>query len=211
MSDMFRGFYAEPPTYIPDNMHKKPLPAKSASLVKDNLDVILDKHGKKKGYSWNYGETVSIPISVTQPVRIELDAYCINSHGKEPGITTPGRLGQKYYNLKDVRSWVLTSYVPDTGSYIWTEEPRFTFPENGPKLVYVEPDMRGKYILVEFVNFRGEQMFEDVFFNSDEMHWTLGTEESLKLHRGIYDMYIYVGDEEAQYKKLTKRYEIVIR
>lgn len=211
MSDMFRGFYTEPPTYIPDNMHKKPIPPRTVSLVHDNLDIILDKKGKKKGYSWNYGETVSIPISVRQPVRLEADAYYTDYHGKEPGVKTRGRIGQKFYNLKDVRSWILTSYVPDNDSYIWTEEPRFTFPEDGAQFVEVCPDMRGKYILVEFVNFRGEQMFEDVYCNSDTMHWTLSTEESLKLQRGIYDMYIYVGDEENQYKKLTKRYEIVIR
>lgn len=211
MSEMFRGFYAEPPTYIPDNMHKKPLPPRSSSLVKDNLDIILDKEGKKKGYSWNYGETVSIPISVRLPVRIEWDAYYTDSHGKEPGITTAGNIGQKFYNLKDVRSWILTSYVPDNNSYIWTEEPRFTFPENGAQFVEICPDMRDKYILVEFINFRGEQMFERVYYGSDEIHWTLNIEQSLEIPRGIYDMYIYVGDEENQYKKLTKRYEIVVR
>ena len=36
MSEMFNGFYTEPPTYIPDNMHKKPLPPKTVSLVRDN-------------------------------------------------------------------------------------------------------------------------------------------------------------------------------
>ncbi len=211
MSDMFRGFYTEPPTYIPDNMHERRKLPKTVSLIGDSLDVILDKHGHKKGYSWNYGETVSIPISIRQQVRVEMDAYCFSLHGKEPDINTVGRIGQKFYNLKDVRSWIMTSYVPDTRSYIWTEEPKFTFPENGEKLVEVCPDMRGKYILVELIDFRGEQIFERVFFDADTIHWTLNIEESLALQRGIYDMYIYVGDEEAQYKKLTKRYEIVIR
>ena len=44
---MFRGFYSESPNYIPDNMHKKPIPPETVSLVKDNLDIILDKNGKK--------------------------------------------------------------------------------------------------------------------------------------------------------------------
>lgn len=218
MSDMFRGFYAEPPGYIPDNMHKKPIPPKSVSLVSDNLDIILDKNGNKKGYSWNYGETVSIPISVDIPVRIEFNAYYTYEVGEEPTLNTVGVPGQKFYNLTDVRSWVLTSYVPDTRSYIWTEEPRFTFPENGPKKVYVHPDMTGKYILTEFINFRGEQIAERVFDEVNEIQWTVDQPQSLAIPRGIYDLYIYVADahrpdlvDRTEYKKLTKRYEIVVR
>lgn len=219
MSDMFRGFYAEPPGYIPDNMHHKPLPPKSVSLVRDNLDIILDKNGNKKGYSWNYGETISIPISVDLPVRIEQNAYYTYELGEKPEVNTPGFPGQKFYNLADVRSWVLTSYVPDAGSYIWTEEPRFTFPENGIKKVYIHPDMTNKYLLAEFINFRGEQMFERVYREVNEADWTLSQEESLNIPRGIYDLYIYVGTSynedgtarENEYKKLTTRYEIVVR
>ena len=218
MSDMFRGFYAEPPGYIPDNMHHRPLPPKTVSLVKDNLDIILDKNGNKKGYSWNYGETVSIPISVDIPVRIESNAYYTYEVGEEPQLSTVGIPGQKFYNLADVRSWVLTSYVPDARSYIWTEEPRFTFPENGLKKVYVHPDMTGKYILTEFINFRGEQIAERVFDEVNEINWTVNQQQSLAIPRGIYDLYIYVADayetaipEDRKYKKLTKRYEIVVR
>lgn len=219
MSDMFRGFYAQPPGYIPDNMHRKPLPPKTISLVSDNLDIILDKNGNKKGYSWNYGETVSIPISVDIPVRVEANAYYTYEIGEEPKFDTVGFPGQKFYNLADVRSWVFTSYVPDTKSFIWTEEPRFTFPENGIKKVYIHPNMANKYILAELINFRGEQIFERLYEEKNEAQWTLSQEESLALPRGIYDLYIYVGTtynedgtaRENEYKKLTKRYEIVVR
>ena len=218
MSDMFRGFYLEHPGYIPDNMHKRPLPPKNVSLNNDNLDIILDKHGHKKGYSWNYGETVSIPISVKVPVRIELDAYCTEEPGEKPTVKTVGRPGQKFYNLKDVKSWVMTSYVPDDKSFIWSEEPKFTFPENGAKLVYVCPDMTGKYILAEFINFRGEQIFERIYNEVEETTWDLNQLQSLAIQRGIYDLYIYVADLRDEedtstgvYKKLTKRYEIVVR
>ena len=212
---MFRGFYQEPPGYIPDNMHKKPLPPKSASLVSDNLDVILDKKGKMKGYSWNYGETVSIPISVDAPVRIENDAYCSMVKGEAPTTSTYGRIGQKFYNLVDVKSWVLNSYVPSNKSFIWLEEPRFTFPENGERKVMIHPDMEDKYILVEFLDFRGEQMFERLYIGENKINWTLDIDQSLLLPRGIFTMMIYVGydpeDSERQYKKLTKSYEIIIR
>lgn len=219
MSDMFKGFYMEPPWYIPDNMHKKPIPAKTISLVDNNLDVILDKNGNKKGYSWNYGETVSIPISVDIPIRIELNAYYTYEVGEQPTFSTVGVLGQKFYNLSDVKSWVLTSYVPDNKSFIWTEEPRLTFPENGAKKVYVRPNMTNKYILVELIDFRGEQIFERLFEEKNQVEWTLSQDESLNLHRGIYDLYIYVGTtynedgtaRDNEYKKLTHRYEIVVR
>lgn len=218
MSEMFNGFYLEPINYIPDNMHRKPIPPKSISLVKDNLDRILDKYGKLRGYSWNYGETVKLPISVKAPVRIEGNAYRTAELGVTPLLTTPGFIGQKFYNLRDVKSWVLTSYVPSAKSYIWTEEPRFTFPENGQELVYIEPDMKDKYILVEFINFRGEQMFERVYDEVLETTWDLSQPESLAIPRGIYEMDIYVGDNHRpellgrdEYKKLTKRYEIVVR
>ena len=98
MSNMFNGFYSEPPCYIPDNMHKMPDPPKLISLENNNLDAILDKNGNKKGYSWNYGETVSIPLSVEQPVRVESDAYYSYELGEEPSIKTPGKIGQKFYN-----------------------------------------------------------------------------------------------------------------
>ena len=218
MSEMFNGFYSEPPNYIPDNMHKFGPPPKQVSLVGDNLDLILDKDGRMKGYSWNYGETVSIPISVDVPVRIEIDAYHTSVQGEEPTLSTVGYIGQKFYNLVDVRSWRLNSYVPDTKSYIWLEDRRFTFPENGGELVYVRPDMKDKYILVELISFRGEQVFERVYCDLNKVDWTLDRQESLDLPRGIYDLYIYVGDvpkpellDRKESKKLTKRYEIVVR
>ena len=187
---MFNGFYSEPINYIPDNMHEKPVPPKQVSLVSDNLDVIFDKYGNKKGYSWNYGETVKIHISLKVPVRVEIDSYKSRVHNEEPTIHTLGHIGQKFYNLVDVRSWILASYVPDNRSYIWIEEPRFTFWENGPELVYVDPDMTDKYILIEFLNFRGEQIFEDLYKESSEYDWEIGVERSLTIQRGIYEMNI---------------------
>lgn len=209
--NMFKGFYAEPLDYIPDNMHKKPPLPKTAQIVSDSLDVIYDKYGRMKGYSWNYGETVTIPISVDLPIRIEADAYFSTIPHEEPKLTTAGHLGQKFYNLIDAVSWKLTSYVPDNKSFIWTKEPRLTFPENGARLVYLTPDMTDRYILVEFINFRGEQMFERIEEGKNHYDWSLNIDESLALLRGIYEMNIYVGDVKNQYKKLTKRYEIVIR
>ena len=218
MSDMFRGFYSESPNYIPDNMHKKPIPPKTVSLVKDNLDIILDKNGKKKGYSWNYGETVSIPISVDIPVKLEADAYYTFNLGEEPSKNLQGRIGQKFYNLTDIKSWVLTSYVPNDNSYAWVEEPRFTFPENGARALIATPNMEDKYILAEFINFRGEQMFERVYENVNKADFEIDVEKSLEIPRGIYNLYIYVADihrpellGRKEYKKLTKRYEIVVR
>ena len=211
MSDMFRGFYSEPLDYVPDNMHKPPIPPKQISLVADNLDIILDKNGKKKGYSWNYGETVSIPITVDVPIRVEADAYCSDVEGEEPTIDTAGRIGQKFYNTRDMRSWVLISYAPNNMSFIWKEDPRFTFPEDGERMMVDSPNMNGKYILAEFINFRGEQMFERLYEDVNSAEFVIDITDSLNIHRGIYDLYIYVGDEENQYKKLTKRYEIVVR
>jgi len=208
---MFKGFYAEPVSYVPDNMHKKPEPPKTISLVKDNLDIILGKDKKKKGYSWNYGETVSIPISVDVPIKIEPNAICSVEVGEEPGFNTPGIIGQRYYNLVDVRSWTLTSFVPFSKSFIWTEDKRFTFPENGSRGVMVRPNMKDKYILVEFLNFRGEEMFERVYEEVNSVDFVIDIEKSLEIQRGIYELTIYVGSEEQNYKKLTKRYEIVVR
>ena len=61
-------------------------------------------------------------------------------------------------------------------------------------------------------------MFERVFWGVNSAEWTLDQPQSLSLHRGIYDLYIYVGDEHKselldrkEYKKLTKVYEIVVR
>lgn len=218
MSQMFESFNHIPFGYIPDNMHKPPKMPGHKELVLDNLDAILDKEGKKKGYSWNYGETVSIPITVNIPVRVETDAYLTDEIGVKPDITTQGYVGQKFYNLRDVKSYVMRSYVPANQSYMWMEEPRFTFPEAGPKLVMITPDMTDKYILCEFMNFRGEQMFEQSYQEVNECNFVIDHDLSLALLRGIYELNIYVGDNYDEYttdgtemKKLTKRYEIVIR
>lgn len=79
--------------------------------------------------------------------------------------------------------------------------------------------MANKYILAELINFRGEQIFERLYEEKNEVEWTLSQDESLDLPRGIYDLYIYVGTtynedgtaRENEYKKLTARYEIVVR
>ena len=216
---MFNSFYSEAPGYIPDNMHKKPVPPPpTTSLINHNLDIILDKHGKKKGYSWNYGETVSLPISVDLPITIEMDAYYTSELGERPTIYTAGTLGQRFYNLVDVKSWTMNSYVPSDRAYNWVEDKVFTFPNNAPKLVYIHPDMKDKYILCEFLNFRGEQIFEKVYKEQNSVSWKIDQELSLKIPRGIYTLMIYVADEHRpellgreEYKKLTKRYEIVVR
>ena len=209
MSYMFDSFHNIPYCYIPDNMHLPPRPPEVKKLTDTNLDIILDKRGRKKGYSWNYGETVAIPLTVNIPIVIEHDAYYTIEAGKAPETTTVGHIGQKFYNLKDVKSYFMVSYVPAENSYIWVQDKQFSYPENGTVLVTVEPDMQGKYILAEFLNFRGEQMFEQVYEEVNNAEFVIDIDQSLELQRGIYELTTYVGSED--YKQLTERYEIVIR
>lgn len=221
MSYMFNSFYNIPCCYIPDNMHPKCKPAGVRKLTNTNLDVILDKKGKFKGYSWNYGETVSIPLTVNFPIRIETDAQYTYDPDFIPGHDTQGKIGQKFYNLASVKSYFLKSYLPTEKWFMWEEESLFTYPEDGHMLVDVKPDMKGRYILAEFLNFRGEQIFEEVYYGVNSAELEINIPGSLQIPRGIYSLAIYVGttlpeDEEEykkvkQYKHKSEEYEIVVR
>lgn len=221
MSYMFNSFYNIPRCYIPDNMHPRCRPSGLKRLTGKNLDAILDSKGKFKGYSWNYGETVEIPLTVNFPITIENDAIYTYDPSEVPGHLTPGKIGQKFYNLASVESYFLKSYVPSEKWFIWEKEPVFTYPENGHMIIDVKPDMKGKYILAEFLNFRGEQMFECVFDEVNSASIDIDIPKSLAIPRGIYSLTVYVGtslpeDEEEykkvkQYKHKSEEYEIVVR
>lgn len=222
MSQMFDSFYNIPYCYIPDNMHPRIcIPPKNLSMINTNLDAILDSKGRFKGYSWNYGETVSIPLTVNFPITIETDAIYTYEKDKAPDHFTSGKVGQKFYNLSSVESYVLKSYIASEKWFMWEKEPAFTYPEDGKMIIEVKPDMAGKYILAEFLNFRGEQVFEQVFSEVNSAKLDIDIESSLGIPRGIYSLAIYVGttlpeDEEEykkvkQYKHKSEEYEIVVR
>ena len=144
MQNMFTNYEDLSSVYVPNN--------EKAELENNKvIDLSLpkkeyDNSGKFVGYSWNYGETLTIPYSVNKVIYVEEDALVYDISGVSPSISTIGTFGQKAYNTADRKSWVCKTL--DSSKYIWEEQDEFTYPENGKKPISIKfiQDVSDKFI-----------------------------------------------------------------
>lgn len=202
---LFDNFNNIPEDYIPDNMHPPKCPSVELFLIDSNVDPIYRKC-RLVGYAWDYGESVNIEIK--HQIHLTLQENAIYTfEDVDPTESTVGEVGQRYYNLYNLTSFVCESAFE--GVYTWQRDENLTFFSNEPIEIDVPINMTGKSTIVELLNFRRELIDEKEFAGQNTINWVLTHEESAKYLGGIYYMNIYIVEEGQE--TLSNSYEIVIR
>lgn len=202
---IFEKFDNTPEDYIPDNIHP-PVCRYEEVFEIDNLDVLC--HNK---YSWDYGETLSIPVTNSFIIKVDEDSIIYDVSGIGPTETTAGEIGTRAYNILDVTSWSCRNIIEGTGDldtlYEWQQDARFTVPSGGTKEVVVTPSMVNKYLEVKIYNFRMEEIFTTRFEGVNSAHLIVDKELSSTLLPGIYYLRIYIvgyqNDDEEDISSIT--------
>lgn len=205
---MFTTYDNQPDFYIPDNMHLKPLPPINLEVDNESLHGIC-RDGRFYGYWWKYGDSIKIPISANLTISVDSHSFIYDVPGECPSMYQPGFVGQKAYNIVDVQSWTMIRYVPETGMYLWAKDEKLTYPSNGELSLEIMPNMKGKKIVAQIVNFRKEEIFKFEFCDMNKCFIELDKEKSSKLLRGNY--YLIINYETDTYSKQTDYYELWVQ
>ena len=111
--------------YIPNNMF--PLPPAVSLTVNDTNILVKRDHcgGQIIGFSWNYGDTVSIPLSLNLNIAVYPNdiVYSKDKTMSPNSHYTIAEIGDRFYNTLSLKSWRLDSIIPVAGYSILTEEP----------------------------------------------------------------------------------------
>ena len=143
-----------------------------------------DSKGNLIGYFWHYGETLNLEFNIDGEITVEDDALILTSKGSIPS-PLEGALMQRAYNTADKRSWTCTDIVDNT--FIWTEDAEFTYDESGKSVYVTAADyMKDKQVCVTLYNFRMEPIHSETFNGNTKIIFSITTELSKKLVRGIY-------------------------
>lgn len=191
MSDMFKKYFNIDPNYIPNNMDCKK-PKKEVSYNEDSLIAIIDRFNHIWGYTWSWKDTVDIPITVNKIVNVPDNSIIVYNHLEVPTDQTVGYIGQKYYNVTDIASWTCKSINVDDSSqstsYTWFKDDYLKYIESNTNTqITIEPDISGKHLEVEILNFRKEVIYEESFDEGESFNYlNINLELSNKLVPGIY-------------------------
>lgn len=144
-----------------------------------------DAKGNIIGYFWHFGDTLNLEFNITGEVTVESDAILLTS-GVVPTKALQGYVGQRCYNLQELRSW--TCVEASDNNYIWEEDQEFTYPEFEGKSVYVPSDdyLSDKTIDVTIYNFRYQPVYKQSFRGSSKIVFEITPELSKKFKPGIY-------------------------
>ena len=184
MQNMFTNYEDLSSVYVPNNEKAELENNKVINLSLPKKEY--DHSGKFVGYSWNYGETLTIPYSANKVIYVEEDALVYDISGVSPSISTIGTFGQKAYNTADRKSWVCKTL--DSSKYIWEEQDEFTYPENGKKPISIKfiQDVSDKFIEFSINNFRRENIYSITIPCAQEVPLIIDRDLSNKLIDGIY-------------------------
>lgn len=97
-------------------------------------------------------------------------------------------------NIDQLDSSVKNELTTDEQQYVWEEDIKLDFPNNGTKEVLVSPNMENKTLLVTFMNFRHEVIYSYTFENSNVASILINKESTPLLVEGQYFINVYVKD-----------------
>lgn len=155
--------------------------------------------GELIGYFWQYGETLNLEFNIDGEIVIESDAYVYRAAGDGPNLETRGKIGQRAYNITDLRSWTCIQIVDN--KYIWEEDSEFIHDgEDAIESVYVTAEDFLKNKQAEFIiyNFRLEPIYTSVDDAKTKLIYPIDTELSKKLVKGIYYCSLSIFDEQLK-------------
>lgn len=218
---LFDNFEHLPHDYVPNNMFP-PIPQVMKCLDDRTVHPVM-KDGKHVGYWWNWGDIVQIPIHNSITISLPPGAQIVYGMETPDDDTAGDFIGQKYYNLTQLRSWTLTDVLDSEEldlesdspySYVWVEDKEFTYPERGEEITLNKDLCCCDQIVAQLFNFRKEMIKSWVFDEGSTNFIRLTPEESLQLVPGIYYLNVHIETkwhDVATYLRLTNTYEVQVR
>lgn len=198
---MFLNYQSIADNYKPNNLISAFPVGKSCTKL-DPVDGSkpyeeFNAKGELIGYSWLYGSTVNLEFNIDGRITVDSDALILIGTGEKPSFCTKAdRLYQKAYNVTDLVSWTCTGMADEC--YFWTEDEEFEYNECSTRTIYVSAAsyLQDKHIEIVLYNFRMEPIYRETFNGSSKILFTIDTELSAKLLRGIYYCSATVLDDD---------------
>lgn len=235
---MFTNYDNISDNYIPNNLR---LSAPTPRKVFD-YDPPYDEFnikGNLIGYSWYYGESFDLTLSIDKTIYVEESALIYNQSGAGPDDSRPGFIGQRAYNIVDNTTWVCVAirmnedgsnykkeenqygttfiiYEDSFVQYVWVKQPDFTYPENGTKPIQLKslPNIESKTIKMDIVNFRWEPMYSDELPGASSVTFHISPTDSKKILKGIYYVTFTVfgvDEQERDEERFAERYLLLVK
>ena len=181
---MFTNYDAIPDNYIPNNIECQ-LPPTFISFSEKEPKKEYNIKGDFIGYSWEFGDTLTLNISVNKHIFVEDDSLILTENGEEPYYGN-GRIGMRAYNTFNIRSW--TCVAIDGDKYVWREDSTFSYPENGTKEVTLMSNggVIADKIIFSIYDWRRNKIYEKEYDGSDSFSVIIDKELSDSLIRGVY-------------------------
>ena len=187
---MFLNYQNIANNYIPNNLVKAYTKPKSYTKL-DPVDASkpyesYDVKGNLVGYFWNYRDILNLEFNLDGEITVETDAIIYDTYGKCPDTYTEGRIGQRCYNIVNMKSWTCVSIVDN--NFNWVQDAEFIYPERADRSVYVSASdyLKDKEIDITLYNFRYEPVITRTFEGKDKVVFEIDATLSEKLVKGIY-------------------------
>lgn len=187
---MFLNYQSIADNYTPNNLISAfPHRPEYSKLSPVNASKPYEEYnakGELEGYFWRYGDTLNLEFNIDGEITIESDALIISGKGQSPTSATVGKVGQKYYNITDLKSYTCLANLYN--AYLWKEDEEFTYPLNADKSVYISAEdyLKDKQVEVTLYNFRLEPICKKVFKGEPTIRFFIDKELSQLLVKGIY-------------------------
>lgn len=199
---MFLNYDSIEDNYVPNNL-KRAFPTER--IVDNKLLVkeasipyeLTNKLGETEGYFWNYGETVNLEFTLDGEITVEDDALISSSVGVSPDTDTRGTIGQRFYNVVDLKSYTLVSIVGE--DYLWEIDEEFTYPTNAGKKIYMDASdyLSTKKVSLTIYNFRYEELYTKTFNAESRIIFEIDKKMSEEMVRGVYYCSLKVFDDST--------------
>ena len=184
--------YQDIANYIPNNLvcsfpinksYSKLEPTKAGKPYEE-----YNAKGELIGYSWYHGETVNLEFNIDGEIVVEAGSLKYYAHGELPSSKTVGVVGQKAYNVIELRTWICTSADIVNNEYSWTEIPFEHDLAQCSESIYVSASdyLSDKQLELKLLNFRLEPIYSQVFSGTSKLVFTVDKELAAKLRKGIY-------------------------
>lgn len=196
---MFLNYHNIADNYVPNNLINafptKIAPSKLNPIEASKPYEEYNTKGELTGYFWRYGETLNLEFNIDGEITIDSDALVFKNHGVVPTENTIGKVGQRAYNILDLKSFTCKGYY--SGKYVWIEDPEFTYPSNTDRSVYVSAEdyLKDKSAKITIYNFRMEPVCERITSASPIVIFEIDRELSNTLVKGIYYCKLEVFNE----------------
>ena len=189
MIDMFTNYQNLSEYYIPNNLSKsfdKPQSYTKLNPIESSKPYELyNAKGELEGYYWNYGSILNLEFTIDGEITVENNAIIYKRTGAAPTSSTAGRLGQKAYNIIDLKSWKCVAV--HAFEYVWELESEFIYPSFGQSVyISAEDYLKDKYVTFTIYNFRYEPVYAKTIPASATILVPINEELSKQLVRGVY-------------------------